>query len=363
MWQEDEQFMGRALQLAQNGKATVSPNPMVGCVIVHEGKIIGEGWHQKAGEPHAEVLAIQSVKDPALLSQSTVYVTLEPCAHFGKTPPCAHLLVDKKVKKVVIGCTDPNPLVSGKGIRILKNEGIEVVQDVLEKECIQLNHTFFTAIGKGRPYIILKWAQTADGYIARANFDAKWISSVLSRQLVHKWRSECDAILVGKNTVKYDNPQLNTREWGGKDPIRLVIDHHCQLPNNLHVFDGSVPTFIFNMKEEKEKTNTRWVKLNEQNFIQEMLNFLQTLKIQSILIEGGANTLQQFIDAQLWDEARVFISPNKFGEGIKVPELKNASLVKQKIIEEDVFNILQNNLNTYLLSKILNSKSRCPNHY
>ncbi len=345
MWQEDEHFMARALQLAQMGKATVSPNPMVGCVIVHDGLVIGEGWHQKAGEPHAEVLAIQSVKNHALLPQSTAYVTLEPCAHYGKTPPCANLLVEKKLKKVVIGCVDPNPLVAGKGISILKNAGVEVITGVLEEECLELNKIFFTSIGKKRPYIVLKWAQTADGFIARTNFDAKWISSVLSRQMVHKWRSEYDAILVGKNTVKYDNPQLNTREWSGKNPVRLVIDHHCKLSEDLYVYDNTIPTFIFNLeREEKRGINLEWVKLNEQNFLQEMMLFLLEQKIQSILIEGGANALQQFIDAGLWDEAKVFISMNKFEAGIKVPELRNSVLLKKKEVDGDILSVFQNNL-------------------
>ncbi|GAA5039585.1 riboflavin biosynthesis protein RibD [Marivirga lumbricoides] len=341
MWQEDEHFMARALQLATYGRSTVSPNPMVGCVIVLEGKIIGEGWHQKAGEPHAEVLAVQSVMDKALLKLATVYVTLEPCAHFGKTPPCADLLVNHKVKRVVVGSTDPNPLVAGKGIAKLKAANIDVSVGVLEKACLALNKVFFTSISKSRPFIVLKWAQTADGYIARKNFDAKWISSVLSRQLVHKWRSELDVILVGKNTVMYDNPQLNTREWSGRHPVRLVIDHYLQLSESLKVFDQSVPTLIFNLKKEDEKQNLKWIKLEEEGFINQLIDFIHRLKIQSVLIEGGGNTLKQFIDSGLWDEARVFTCKSFFEEGVEAPELKEEALVSHEIIEGDLLQVYQ----------------------
>lgn len=349
MWQEDEHFMARALQLAALGRSTVSPNPMVGCVIVHDNKIIGEGWHQKAGEPHAEVLAIQSVVDDTLLKHATVYVTLEPCAHFGKTPPCADLLVNKQVKKVVIGCTDPNPLVAGKGIEKLKAASIDVSIGVLEQQCLHLNKAFFTSINKNRPFIVLKWAQTADGFIARENFDAKWISSVLSRQLVHKWRSELDAILVGKNTVQYDNPQLNTREWSGKDPIRLIIDHSLQLSQNLKIFDQSVPTFIFNLKKEEERGNLSWVKLTESNFVNQLLEFIHKRRIQSVLIEGGAQTLKHFIEAGLWDEVRIFTCKTVFEDGIKAPELKNSTFVTQEIIEGDSLRIYQNRISSSII--------------
>jgi diaminohydroxyphosphoribosylaminopyrimidine deaminase/5-amino-6-(5-phosphoribosylamino)uracil reductase len=221
--------MSRALELARLGFGKVSPNPMVGCIIVCEGKIIGEGFHQQYGGPHAEVNAIHSVKDKTLLKQSTVYVTLEPCAHYGKTPPCAKLLVEHLVKKVIISNVDPNPLVSGKGIEILRSAGIEVETGLLEQEGLELNKRFFKSIRENAPYIILKWAQTADGFIARDDFDSKWISNKISRKLVHKWRSEEDAILVGKNTAKYDNPTLNVRDWVGKDPLRIVIDHELVL--------------------------------------------------------------------------------------------------------------------------------------
>jgi diaminohydroxyphosphoribosylaminopyrimidine deaminase / 5-amino-6-(5-phosphoribosylamino)uracil reductase len=239
-------FMQRALDLAALGRGTVSPNPMVGCVIVHQNKIIGEGYHQQYGGAHAEPNAINSVRDKDLLSQSTLYVTLEPCAHWGKTPPCANLLIEMKVRKVVIATKDANPEVGGKGIYLLKEAGIEVITGVLEDQARELNKRFFTSMEKQRPYVILKWAQTRDGFIARENFDSKWISNSYSRQLVHKWRSEEDAIMVGTQTARYDNPMLNVRDWTGRNPLRIVLDRHMSLKSELHLFDGSQPTLRYN---------------------------------------------------------------------------------------------------------------------
>jgi diaminohydroxyphosphoribosylaminopyrimidine deaminase/5-amino-6-(5-phosphoribosylamino)uracil reductase len=347
MSKQDKQFMQRALQLAAYGKATVSPNPMVGCVIVYEGKVIGEGWHQKAGQPHAEVIAIRSVKEQDLLKSATAYVTLEPCAHYGKTPPCAELLVEQQLKRVVIGAVDPNPLVAGKGIALLTDAGIDVETGMLEHECLALNSVFFTFIQKRRPYIILKWAETADGFIARENGDSKWISNTLSRQLVHKWRTEIDAILVGKNTTKYDNPQLTTRDWPGKNPTRLVIDHQLALSSDLKVFDGEQRTIVFNSKsEEKGKAKVEFVRLEEADFLQNMMEYLHKEKIQSVLVEGGAQTVQNFIDAGLWDEARIFTAAGSFRNGIKAAQLKQQTLVSQEGIQDmnqtDILSIYHN---------------------
>jgi diaminohydroxyphosphoribosylaminopyrimidine deaminase/5-amino-6-(5-phosphoribosylamino)uracil reductase len=334
MSKQDEQFMQRALQLAAYGKSTVSPNPMVGCVIVLNGEIIGEGWHQKAGEPHAEVLAIRSVKDEELLKSATAYVTLEPCAHYGKTPPCAELLVQKKLKKVVIGAVDPNPLVARKGIAILEKAGIEVEKAVLEKECLELNSAFFTFMNKKRPYIILKWAETADGFIARKDFDSKWISNPLSRQLVHKLRTQIDAILVGKNTVLYDDPQLTARDWPGKSPIRLVVDHQLELKDDLKIFDGEQKTILFySTQDKKPSQDVESVQLNENDFLNEMMQYLHSQNIQSVLVEGGTQTVQSFIGAGLWDEARIFKSPVVFETGIRSPQLKHHTLVSQENIQ------------------------------
>jgi diaminohydroxyphosphoribosylaminopyrimidine deaminase / 5-amino-6-(5-phosphoribosylamino)uracil reductase len=320
----DDHFMQRALDLAQNGLGTVSPNPMVGCVIVHDGRIIGEGWHRKAGEPHAEVLAMQSVKERHLIPDSTVYVSLEPCAHYGKTPPCTDLLVREKVKRVVVATVDDNPQVGGKGIAKLKAAGIVVSSGVLEKEARFQNRRFFTHIKAQRPYIILKWAQSADGFIAKTNFDSKWISGAYSRQLVHKWRSEEDAILVGKNTASYDNPSLSTRDWKGKSPLRVLIDKNLDVPGTHQLLSDGHPTLVFNVKQQGEEGVLQFIALKEADFINLLLISLHDRNIQSIIIEGGAATLQSFIDAGLWDEARVFTGlKTLFGEGIAAPRLTN----------------------------------------
>jgi len=313
-------YMRRALELAEWGRGYVSPNPKVGCVIVHQDRIIGEGWHRSYGGPHAEVHAINSVENQSLLPESTVYVTLEPCAHWGKTPPCANLLVEKKVKKVIIAAVDSNPLVGGKGIEILKNAGIAVETGVLEEEARWQNRRFFTQIEKQRPYVILKWAQTEDGLVARENFDSKWISNAQSRQLVHKWRAEEDAILVGKNTAAYDNPRLDVRDWVGKNPIRVVLDSRLGLPKNLNLFDQSIPTLIFNTVKSETIENLQWIRLSEIN-PKVILKELHSRKIQSLIVEGGSQVLSQFIESGLWDEARVFTAPTRFDRGISAPTL------------------------------------------
>ena len=313
------QFMRRALELAEWGRGRVSPNPMVGCVIVHGDLIIGEGYHQQYGGAHAEPNAVNSVYHPALLKEATVYVTLEPCAHFGKTPPCAQLLIEKQVQKVVVAVKDPNPLVAGKGIQMLREAGIEVEVGVLEKEAAALNKRFFTQIQKKRPYVILKWAQTKDGFVARGDYSSKWISNAHSRQLVHRWRAEEDAIMVGTKTAYYDNPRLNTRDWEGKNPVRIVIDKKLTLDNNLHLFDHSQPTICYNLEKEDTEENLSFVKLNQDFGIQDILDDLRHRNIQSLIVEGGSFLLQTFISEELWDEARVFIGDTRFGNGIPAP--------------------------------------------
>jgi len=317
--------MLRALELAQLGRGHVSPNPMVGCVIVHEGKVIGEGYHQKYGEAHAEVNAVDAVKDKSLLTESTVYVTLEPCSHHGRTPPCADMLARHNVKKVVIGALDSNPLVAGKGISKLEQAGVEVQAGVLAEACRSINVRFFKSIEEHRPYVILKWAQTADGFVARKNFDSKWISNEQSRKLVHQWRADEDAILVGPNTAKYDNPRLNVRGLEGKDPIRVLIDRHLSVSNDLNLFDGSQPTIIYNLQKNEERDGVTYVKLDSANFLDELLSDLSKRKIQSIIIEGGAAILNAFIENDLWDEARVFTSERAFDEGIKAPAIQGSA--------------------------------------
>lgn len=330
----DELFMQRALDLAQLSRGAVSPNPLVGCVIVHNNAIIGEGRHEKFGEAHAEVNAVASVLDQSLLRKSTVYVNLEPCSHFGKTPPCADLLVRHQVKKVVIANVDPNPLVSGQGIQKLKAAGIEVVTGVLEAKGRELNKRFFTFIEKKRPYIILKWAETADGFIARENFDSKWISNEQSRKLVHKWRSEEDAILIGTATAKHDNPSLTVRDWIGRNPIRIVIDRYARLLQTLTVFDGVQQTLCYTTTKEDSLTNLAFIKLSESQFLYELLNDLSSRKIQSVIIEGGATTLQQFINAGWWDEARIFTSDQEFGAGISAPRFHGNLIARESVLND-----------------------------
>ncbi len=317
----DGLFMKRALELAALGRGQVSPNPMVGCVIVHNNLIIGEGYHQQYGGAHAEPNAVNSVAPPELLKESTVYVTLEPCAHFGKTPPCAQLLIEKQVKKVVVAVKDPNPLVAGKGIQMLLEAGIEVEVGVLEREAAALNTRFFTQIQQKRPYVILKWAQTQDGFVARGDYSSKWISNSHSRQLAHRWRAEEDAIMVGTKTAYYDNPRLNTRDWEGKDPIRVVIDKKLILDNNLHLFDQSQPTICYNLEKDEAAENLSFVRLDQDFVIQDILNDLYRRNIQSLIVEGGSFLLQMFISEELWDEARVFIGEGRFGSGIPAPLL------------------------------------------
>jgi diaminohydroxyphosphoribosylaminopyrimidine deaminase/5-amino-6-(5-phosphoribosylamino)uracil reductase len=336
---KQELYMRRALELAQIGRGFVSPNPMVGCVIVYKDHIIGEGWHKKYGDWHAEVNAIQAVKDPAILKESTVYVTLEPCSHFGKTPPCADLLIKHQVRKVVICNIDTNPLVGGKGIIKLRQAGIDVQTGVLEAEGRLLNKRFFTFMEKKRPFIILKWAQTADGFIAREDYNSKWISNALSRKLVHKWRAEEDAILVGTNTALYDNPQLNVRDWSGKDPVRLVIDLQLRLPQQLHLFDQKQSTICYNLIKDDEHQNLAWVKVQQKtHLIREIMEDLYTRKIQSVIVEGGSKLLNSFIDLHLWDEARIFVSKQVFGKGIEAPSVKGI-LQESASIKDDQFSL------------------------
>ncbi len=333
-------FMQRAFDLALNGAGYVSPNPLVGCVIVHKGTIIGEGYHKKFGEAHAEVNAVNSVGDKSLLRESTVYVTLEPCSHFGKTPPCADLLVRHEVRKVVIANVDSNPLVGGKGIARLKAASIEVVTGVMEGEGRNLNKRFFTFIEQKRPYIILKWAQTSDGFIARSDFDSKWISNDLSRQLVHRWRAEEAAILVGKNTALYDDPQLNVRHWTGPDPVRLILDRNLSLPSHLKIFTDQRRTIVYNLHKTVSEGNVEYVKLDNDSFIQGLLQNLYERGLQSVIIEGGSKTLSEFIETNLWDEVRVFTSPTRFGSGIAAPKI-SGRIVSEENIDTDVLRTYQ----------------------
>ncbi|MCO6499552.1 MAG: bifunctional diaminohydroxyphosphoribosylaminopyrimidine deaminase/5-amino-6-(5-phosphoribosylamino)uracil reductase RibD [Vicingus serpentipes] len=330
-----EKYVFQCLKKAELGFGNVAPNPMVGCLIVHKNKIVGQGYHEKYGENHAEVNAINSVKNKELLKESTLYVNLEPCAHHGKTPPCADLIIKHQIPKVVIGCVDTFSEVSGKGIEKMKNAGIEVIVGVLEKEAKELNKRFFTFHNKKRPYIILKWAETTDGFIDvdRSNqnntLQDNWITSPTSKKLVHQWRSEEQAIMVGTNTALNDNSQLNVREVEGKNPLRVVLDLKLRLPHHLHIFDQSTPTLIINQIKNNKQNNLEFIKIDtQQDLINQLLKELYNRNIQSIIIEGGAQLLNTFIESSVWDEARVFTGNKKFKKGLKAPSIKITPLNK-----------------------------------
>ncbi len=338
---DHELYMQRCLQLAGLGAGRVSPNPLVGSVIVHEGIIIGEGWHRSYGEAHAEVNAIQDVyrhfqdaKDK--LRNATLYVNLEPCAHTGKTPPCADRIVAEGIPRVVVGTRDPFAKVNGRGIARLREAGVSVEEDVLKDKSRFLNRRFFTSISKHRPYVVLKWAQTADGYFAQSDGTQKWISGQVAKTLVHKWRSEEDAVLVGKNTALHDNPELTVRLFHGRNPRRVVIDKHLQLPQELHLFDGKSDTIVFNAEKTDWSDNLKYVALENFDWYlpQNILYQLHLLDVQSILIEGGAKTLKLFTDAGLWDEVRLFSSPDYWLDGIKAPALDQAPLEEYFIAKD-----------------------------
>lgn len=343
-----EKYIKRCIELAKNGLGTTYPNPLVGSVIVHQNKITGEGWHQKSGAPHAEVNAVNSVKDKSLLKKSTIYVSLEPCSHYGKTPPCSDLIIAKGIKKVVIGCVDPFAEVAGRGIKKLMEAGCEVQVGILEKECQDLNKRFFSFQQKNRPYIILKWAQTADGFIApriQEKREPVWITNQYSKQLVHKWRSEEQAILVGTNTAIADNPNLNTRLWDGKDPVRVVIDKDLKIPKESALFDGNIKTIVLTEKDPEKisvSDNLDFKKLDfQQNLPEQICEVLYRNNLQSVIIEGGSRTLQSFIDANLWDEARVFTGIAEFHQGIKAPEF-SGKMISQTSLERDNLKIYRN---------------------
>lgn len=320
-------YMHRCLELAAIAAGATAPNPMVGAVIVCNDRIIGEGFHRSYGTPHAEVNAINSVCEPKLLERSTLYVNLEPCSHFGKTPPCADLIIEKRIPHVVIGTCDPNPLVAGNGVARLLAAGCRVTQNVMNEECNRLNKRFITFHQKHRPYIVLKWAQTADGFIdivreRQATSRPTWITGEYEQMLVHKWRSEEQAIMVGTNTAMADNPMLNIRRWPGQPPLRIVLDRHLRLPHALHLFDGKQPTLVLTEKSHRNHEQVEYVTLRGGGFApMDILHELHHRNIISVLIEGGAQLLQSFIDAGLWDEARIFTGSSCFGDGVKAPRL------------------------------------------
>ncbi|MHB9054839.1 MAG: bifunctional diaminohydroxyphosphoribosylaminopyrimidine deaminase/5-amino-6-(5-phosphoribosylamino)uracil reductase RibD [Paludibacteraceae bacterium] len=342
MNKSDEKYMARCLQLAKLGEGYVSPNPMVGAVVVYNDRIIGEGYHHQFGEAHAEPTAISSVREQQLLEKSTLYVNLEPCSHYGKTPPCANLIISKKIKRVVIGCLDPNPKVSGNGVRILGEAGIEVVIGVLENESRKLNRRFICFQEKKRPYIILKWAQTRDGFMdgIRKNnsVSALKISNSITRQLTHKMRTENMAIMISTNTVLLDNPSLTVRYWPGKSPTRIAIDRNGIIPDNYNLKDGSIRTIIFTTKNSESKPNLEYIKFEESaDNLPFILQKLYERNIHSVLVEGGSKLLTSFIRSGLWDETNVEISTKEIGEGVQAPTLTNADTQAETKIDNHLW--------------------------
>ena len=333
--------MRRCIELAQLGAGNVAPNPMVGSVIVFKDRILGEGYHEKYGEAHAEVNAINSVSEKSLLPESTIYVSLEPCSHFGKTPPCVDLILQHNFKRVVIGCQDSYKEVAGKSIQKLKDAGIEVKLGVLEKECINLNKRFFTFHQKERPYIILKWAQTQDGFIDKKR-DAyndpsiNWISSPETQSLVHHWRSQEQAILVGRKTIENDNPSLTVREVEGKNPIRIIIDSQLQISQESTIYKDGVKTIIFNRLKDEVDDFITYKKLKEID-TSNILKALYELNIQSVFIEGGSRTLQYFLVNHVWDEARIIVGKNNFKDGIKAPIMQGVPKFSEKFSDDDIY--------------------------
>jgi len=337
----NEIYIWRCIELAQKGVGTARPNPSVGCVVVWDDVIIGEGFTSSYGGNHAEVNAIEAVKDKSKLSEATIYVTLEPCSHYGKTPPCADLIVRHKIPRVVIGCVDTSSQVAGKGIERLKNAGCEVVVGVLEKECLMQHKRFFAVQNKKRPYVILKWAETLDGFIAplkRNENRPVWISNSESQQLVHKWRSEEHAILVGTNTAIEDNPKLDVRNWKGNAPIRVVLDRSVKIPKDYSLFDEKQLTIVLVDKSCKDipvsKKNLRYEFLDFSKEVSgQICDLLMKYNVQSVLVEGGSQTLKTFIDSELWDEARVFVGHMSFKEGVEAPVLEEYSFEESMLKE------------------------------
>ncbi|QTY26524.1 bifunctional diaminohydroxyphosphoribosylaminopyrimidine deaminase/5-amino-6-(5-phosphoribosylamino)uracil reductase RibD [Flavobacterium sp. CS20] len=338
-----EKYMKRCLDLAKNGLGQTYPNPMVGRVIVHKDKIIAEGWHQRAGQAHAEVNAINQIKDQSLIKHATLYVSLEPCSHYGKTPPCADLIIDKGFKKIVIGSIDPFAKVKGKGIQKLMAKGCEVVLGVLEDECLDLNKRFIMFHTHKRPYIILKWVESQDGFLSPFEFCRDqnqapvWLTNTYSKQRVHQWRSQEQAILVGTHTALMDNPALTTRLWKGQNPLRIVIDKNLKIPKTSKIFSNEAQTLVFTSRQESDFKTTTFCQIDfKQPILPQLLNELHKRNIQSLLVEGGRVTLQEFINADLWDEARVFKSPKQLKLGTKSPIFKGQLIKSERIVEDEL---------------------------
>ncbi|RDK86854.1 bifunctional diaminohydroxyphosphoribosylaminopyrimidine deaminase/5-amino-6-(5-phosphoribosylamino)uracil reductase RibD [Marinirhabdus gelatinilytica] len=340
-----EKYMRRCIQLAKNGLGTTYPNPLVGSVVVHNDLIIGEGWHHQAGQPHAEVNAIDAVRDSSLLKDATIYVSLEPCSHFGKTPPCAGLIVSKDIKKVVVGTIDPNPKVAGQGIKKLMEAGCDVMVGVLEDECNELNKRFFNFQQQKRPYIFLKWAQTANGFIAPESRDEQkpvWITNEFSRQVSHKLRAEEQAILVGTTTVLDDNPSLTTRDWFGEHPTRIILDRKLRIDLRASVYNSKANTIFITETQQKTEGNIIFETIDfSGNIAMQICTIAHKHSLQSLIVEGGSQTLQTFIDTNFWDEAYVFKGASFFEKGTKAPKF-SGTLVRQTQIVQDVLQHYKN---------------------
>lgn len=339
--------MQRCIDLASNGLGKVSPNPLVGAVLVYEGKIIGEGWHRVFGEAHAEVNAVDDCRKNGysdLISRSTLFVNLEPCNHYGKTPPCTELILTNKIPEVIIGMRDPFSKVEGEGIQRLKQAGIRVTEGILKTACEELNRRFITWQTRKRPYIILKFAQSVDGFIAPKDSQGKihWISNANSRRLVHKWRSEEDAVMAGYHTIRKDNPKLTLRDWPGRNPVRIVVDDNLSLPSSSQVLDGECPTLLFNVKKDETRGNLEFIRFNpEESLPVQVCKALKARNIQSVIVEGGRRLFRKFLDEGLWDEARIFTATQKLGDGIQAPDISGTEIRKEMILEDEL-RILRN---------------------
>lgn len=347
MVEVENKYMARCISLARGGAGNVAPNPMVGAVIVHQGKIIGEGYHRKYGEAHAEVNAIASVNDESLLKESTIYVSLEPCSHYGKTPPCSELIIRKQIPRVVVGCLDPFPEVSGRGVRMLREAGVEVVTGVMEKEARELNRAFMTFQEKQRPYIYLKWAQSADGFMDRRRTDNSSAAVVLSSsetlRRVHRLRANVAAIMVGTQTALLDNPSLTVRHWAGASPVRVLLDRTLCIPSHYHLLDGKVKTLIFTARQAANRENVEYITIDfSQPVLPQVMQELYMRKLNSLMVEGGATLLNHFIEEDLWDRVLVETAPVNLDTGVKAPGLDKAislSLADVHKVDEHVINV------------------------
>jgi diaminohydroxyphosphoribosylaminopyrimidine deaminase/5-amino-6-(5-phosphoribosylamino)uracil reductase len=349
-----ESYMRRCLDLAQAGRGNTAPNPMVGAVLVYEDRIIGAGWHERYGSRHAEVACLDSVQpeDRPLIPMSRMYVSLEPCVHHGHTPPCADRLIKEGIRSVVVASTDPSEKVAGKGIALLRQHGVEVITDVLATEADWLNRRFICFHQRKRPYIILKWAQTADGYLAPSDRSRLQISNTHSRQLVHKWRTEESAIMVGYHTAMHDNPQLTARVWEGRQPLRIVADRDLELPSSLHLFDNTVPTWVLNTQREGEEGTVRYVRVPfDDQLLPTLMERLYAAHRISLIVEGGASLLRKFMGKGLWDEARVFTGPQLLGQGIPAPQIPQGEQILQTPLGSDLLQVVVNPASGFAVSK------------